>query len=599
MVSTGDFTLTTIVGEEYSIDGGTTWQTTGAYTLLTPGTYTVEARLTADNTCVAIPAASVTINPVPTSGPSLLLTANNACGTNSNGSISFPASTGMVYGYSIGSTFTGTAATPATNGINTINALDANTYTVRLIDALSCITDETITIGSDLIPSDYTVTGSRTVCAGTQVAINVSGSEAGVTYQLWLNGFPTTYTIPGSTEDIDFLVTPIVGANVYRVRAIPNNPSCEIELSGVAIVNVQPRPTVLTPAVDCSPGAGNATVTINATISTGTLQYSVDGGTLFQTSSIFTGMPNGIYKIVVREITTSCIDSLRDTITCNDPPIGVEDFACSKINGTIGLNVIANDYDNESDPINAQVVASGATIRGGSFTLDAAGNLVYTAPALYTGMDTLYYQVCDQPFKCSQGRVLIKVSNDSAYANPDTASVNKNKVLESNYSVLFNDSTSDGDIFTLTPVSNGVTQKGGSYTLNATGRFTYTPPVDFVGTDVFEYIICDRCGRCDTAEVRISVEEIFIPEGFSPNDDGVHDQFVIEGGEGYKIDIKVFNRWGSLVFEQEDYKGPDWWDGSANRGIALGERLPDGTYYYVIDLNDGKKPRVRHITIKR
>jgi gliding motility-associated-like protein len=222
------------------------------------------------------------------------------------------------------------------------------------------------------------------------------------------------------------------------------------------------------------------------------------------------------------------------------------------------------------------------------------------APPLFVGVDTMDYQVCDIILggSCSPGRIIIKVSNARPVATDDTASVNKNMQYSSYVSVLANDSTTDGDVFSIVAVTNGTTANGGSYTLDNAGNYTYSPASDFVGEDYFTYIIEDRCDD-DTAFVRIQVEDIFIPEGFSPNGDGSHDFFVIEGGEGYKIDIKVFNRWGSMVYQMDDYKSPDWWDGSANSGITLGDRLPDGTYYYVIDLNDGKKPRVRYITIKR
>ncbi|MCB0663744.1 MAG: gliding motility-associated C-terminal domain-containing protein, partial [Saprospiraceae bacterium] len=45
--------------------------------------------------------------------------------------------------------------------------------------------------------------------------------------------------------------------------------------------------------------------------------------------------------------------------------------------------------------------------------------------------------------------------------------------------------------------------------------------------------------------------------------------------------VRVYNRWGNLVFEQKGYRGT--WDGTWNE-----RDLPDGTYYYLIDLGDGQ-----------
>jgi gliding motility-associated-like protein len=89
----------------------------------------------------------------------------------------------------------------------------------------------------------------------------------------------------------------------------------------------------------------------------------------------------------------------------------------------------------------------------------------------------------------------------------------------------------------------------------------------------------------------------FIPQGFSPDGDGVNDTFVIEGAEGYNVTLTVYNRWGDLVYESKSYKND--WGGLATRGIIVGEKLPDGTYFYAIGLDNGEKPYVRYMTIKR
>jgi gliding motility-associated-like protein len=97
----------------------------------------------------------------------------------------------------------------------------------------------------------------------------------------------------------------------------------------------------------------------------------------------------------------------------------------------------------------------------------------------------------------------------------------------------------------------------------------------------------------------IKVITLFIPEGFSPNADGAHDYFVLGNTDGYtNITFKVFNRWGSLVYENNDYRGPEWWDGSSNNGLTIGEKLPDGTYFYEIRTNKGEK-YVNYFTLKR
>jgi len=92
---------------------------------------------------------------------------------------------------------------------------------------------------------------------------------------------------------------------------------------------------------------------------------------------------------------------------------------------------------------------------------------------------------------------------------------------------------------------------------------------------------------------------LFIPEGFSPNGDGVNDLFVIRGTGANTIGLEVYNRWGNLVYKNEDYRND--WNGKANTGILISgdaDGLPVGTYFYKINLSDGRQ-FVRYMTINR
>lgn len=74
----------------------------------------------------------------------------------------------------------------------------------------------------------------------------------------------------------------------------------------------------------------------------------------------------------------------------------------------------------------------------------------------------------------------------------------------------------------------------------------------------------------------------FIPDGFSPNGDGINDAFKIQGMKSTELnELIIFNRWGGVVFASPDYQND--WIGQANQGvvaIGAGQGLPDGTYFY-------------------
>ena len=86
----------------------------------------------------------------------------------------------------------------------------------------------------------------------------------------------------------------------------------------------------------------------------------------------------------------------------------------------------------------------------------------------------------------------------------------------------------------------------------------------------------------------LSVENCppYIPEGFSPNNDGFNDWFNIQGL--YNIferhELKIFNRYGTLIFEGNNDKK---WYGLINRGLNNhGKLVPVGTYFYILNPND-------------
>jgi len=70
-----------------------------------------------------------------------------------------------------------------------------------------------------------------------------------------------------------------------------------------------------------------------------------------------------------------------------------------------------------------------------------------------------------------------------------------------------------------------------------------------------------------------------IPEIFTPNRDGINDKFVIVRPFGTKIDLEIFNRWGSVVYTNPNYQNE--WDGKGT-GSLMGQDLVDGGYYYKI-----------------
>lgn len=90
-----------------------------------------------------------------------------------------------------------------------------------------------------------------------------------------------------------------------------------------------------------------------------------------------------------------------------------------------------------------------------------------------------------------------------------------------------------------------------------------------------------------------------IPQGFSPNGDGENDKFQLIGLENGPYKLSIYNRWGNIVYEKDNYQNE--WGGETNKSFTLLETdglLPDATYYYIIEsAND--KTKVGYVYINR
>lgn len=138
---------------------------------------------------------------------------------------------------------------------------------------------------------------------------------------------------------------------------------------------------------------------------------------------------------------------------------------------------------------------------------------------------------------------------------------------------------------------------------------------DYDGTPNFKDLDSDDDGISDEQEANGDCDEDGIPnyiddskcdieisKGFSPNGDGENDEWRIEGIESHpENNVKVFNRWGNLVFDRDGYDNEDtvWYGQSEGALVIGGNEVTDGTYFYVVNLKDGSKPASGYVIVKR
>lgn len=93
-------------------------------------------------------------------------------------------------------------------------------------------------------------------------------------------------------------------------------------------------------------------------------------------------------------------------------------------------------------------------------------------------------------------------------------------------------------------------------------------------------VIAYKAGQPEVFSVSNEVDVVpgmalFIPNAFTPNGDGLNDTFGVSGEAIKEFHLKIFNRWGEVIYESNNVK--DRWDGT-----YMGEKVPEGTYIYTV-----------------
>lgn len=214
---------------------------------------------------------------------------NVSCNGGNNGSVVAVGSGGATpYSYSLnGGAYQSSA---------TFSGLVAGTYTLNIKDALGCIqsTSFTITQPSGIHFTSATSTNASCGSADGSILVASSGGVAPIQYQLGSGAFQTSGAFTG------------LAAGAYLVTAKDAN-GCTY--STVVIVNDFGGPTfsiVNSTNVSCY-GGNDGSISLSSLGGTGTIQYSINGGTTFQTSGTFTNVTAGTYTVIVKDA-TGCSD---------------------------------------------------------------------------------------------------------------------------------------------------------------------------------------------------------------------------------------------------------------------------------------------------
>ena len=267
---------------QYSIDGGTTWQSSNTFNGLVAGNYDVIVEDNASNQSTPSTVALI--------DPSLVTFTENSsdplCNGGNDGTITITASGGTgSYQYSIdgGSTY---------QSNNTFSGLVAGNYDLIVQDNNGCLSTTSSIVLSDPTFVYYSATATDENCGLLDGSLTITGNGGAGTYQYSIDG-GTTFQSSGSFNGLaagnyNIVVEDALGCQGTGTETVGSS-------GGGSIVNINSTDP------SCN-GVLDGTISITATSGGNPpLQYSIDGGTTFQSSSNFSGLSGGVFPIVVQD----------------------------------------------------------------------------------------------------------------------------------------------------------------------------------------------------------------------------------------------------------------------------------------------------------
>ena len=271
--------------------------------------------------------------------------------------------------------------------------------------------------------------------------------------------------------------------------------------------------------------------------------------------------------------------------------------------------ILHNDFSKDGDSLTIdklKIVNAGAH---GTFVFNSDTTFTYSPKKDFYGTDMVVIRVCDTKY-CYNDTISIIITPvaDPIIVNNEYFYIKKGQTLSNTTTnITLNDSDVDVDKFLVhnnngTVLYTGTTKRDttfvgklGVLTISKNGVFSYTS-TEGLGDEEFIFEVCAN-GICLKDTLTITVYGV--PTGFSPNNDNKNDHYeIVYPLEWGNATLQVYNRWGSLVYEMDNYL--DQWDGTSNRGITIGNELPDGTYFVDIKYaNQSENNEVFFITLLR
>lgn len=551
---TAGLSSTTISNPTASIN---TPNTTTTYTLST----------TTDKGCTATDSVKVVVKAIPVSNAG---TDISICSSNNPGTLGTATTVGYTYSWTPA---TNLSSTTISNPNVTLTTPGTITYTVTSTSQ-GCNSTDSVKVKVNPFPvADFDFTD---VCLTQAMNFNDLSTITIDNIVSWSWNFGDNSPVFSAASPVYTYINP----GTYNVSLIvTTNNGCKDTLVKSAVVH--PNPVADFSYSNVCDGTPIPFNNLSSILTPDIIQFrawNFDDGSPLNTNQSITGgylyTSPGSYTVQLLTVSNfGCADSITKTVFVNPNPIVI--FTS---NDTAGCEPLCAPFQNSSSILTGSNISQLMDFGDGNTTSSQDLLHCYTNSSVYS---PAYYSPT-LTVTSDSGCVTTVSKNNyiTVYPNPVSDFTVEEEVVSIINPVISTSNLSIGGDFWNWNFGDSNTSS-----IFSPGPHTYAD----TGTYVITLITSTQYNCIDTAYKTIIVDPDFafyVPNVFSPNGDGINDSFT---GKGILIDeyeMRIFDRWGNMVFITKDLLEP--WDGKANYGSGVAQQ---DVYVYVINLTDFKRKK--------
>ncbi len=550
----GSVTLNATGATTYSWSNGVN----AANNTVSPGTTTAYTVTGTTNGCTANANINVVVNSNPTLSTAPTSTDSN-CGS-STGALTGAVGSGAA---PIGYIWTNGSGTTVGTSQNLIN-IPAGVYYLQITSGNGCNSNfgpyNVINPGAPSAPT--IVVDDNTPCLNGSVQLTASSGSAGATFD-W-NG-PSSFT--ANTATINLINVSQANQGNYCVTTTAAG------CTGPA--SCQPITVLALPPVDATPLNNDSTICMNSSFSinaSGATTYSwtgPNGFTSLNSNNAFTSANSSMngYYIVTGTDGNGCVN--KDSVLIAILPLPTINVAA---NGGI-TTVCVNS--------NVSLLATGAT------------SYSWTGPNSFSA--NVSNPTIINTTTSSEGWYVVEGTDSEGCSSKDSLRISIVSFVSAQ-AAISDSLICPGESVNLYG-SGGISYVWtGPMSFYSTNQNTTLSSLDYGNSGYYYLTVTDDngCQGYDSTHLTVdnTIDCIFIPDLVTPDGDNLNDNWQINGLDKFQnAEVEIYNRWGNLIYYSSPYNND--WVGNVNRGTTIDGKdgkVPTGTYFYIIRLNEGDKP---------